>query len=93
MEKLLMPIMPPKNQREFALSNDTDFAYEIKDLARFRVNIFRDLHGVGAVLRQIPNEVLTADQLNLPDGIYVLPRLSKGLVLVTELTGSASQQH
>lgn len=88
MERLLLPIMPPKNQREFAEINDTDFAYEIPNLARFRVNIFRDLHGVGAVLRQIPNEILSADQLNLPDAIRNFCNLHKGLVLVTGPTGS-----
>ena len=53
MESLILPIMPPKNRREFVQCSDTDFAYAVPDLARFRVNVFRDLHGVGAVLRQI----------------------------------------
>ncbi|SMF32436.1 type IV pilus twitching motility protein PilT [Pseudobacteriovorax antillogorgiicola] len=88
MESLLLPIMPPKNRREFAAISDTDFAYAVPGLARFRVNIFRDLQGVGAVLRQIPDTVLTADQLGLPESIRKLCYLSKGLVVVTGPTGS-----
>ena len=87
-EKLLAPIFPEKNRTEFMERNDTDFAYEIAGLARFRVNVFRDRHGVGAVFRQIPIEVLTAQQLNLPEAVVRLGDLSKGLVLVTGPTGS-----
>jgi twitching motility protein PilT len=68
--------------------HDTDFAYEIPGVARFRVNVFRDRHGVGAVFRQIPIEILTAKQLNLPEAVVRLGDLSKGLVLVTGPTGS-----
>jgi twitching motility protein PilT len=87
-EKLLGPIFPEKNRTEFMERHDTDFAYEIPGVARFRVNVFRDRHGVGAVLRQIPIEILTAKQLNLPDAVVRLGDLSKGLVLVTGPTGS-----
>ena len=87
-EKLVGQVMPEKNRKEYAERNDTDFAYEIEGLARFRVNVFRDRHGVGAVFRQIPIEVLTAEQLNLPPAVVRLGDLSKGLVLVTGPTGS-----
>jgi len=87
-EKLLGPIFPEKNRTEFMERHDTDFAYEIPGVARFRVNVFRDRHGVGAVFRQIPIEILTAKQLNLPDAVVRLGDLSKGLVLVTGPTGS-----
>jgi twitching motility protein PilT len=87
-EKLLSPIFPELNRSEFTERNDTDFAYEIPGVARFRVNVFRDRHGVGAVLRQIPIEILTARQLDLPEAVIRLGDLSKGLVLVTGPTGS-----
>ncbi|MHB8798872.1 MAG: type IV pilus twitching motility protein PilT [Thermoanaerobaculia bacterium] len=87
-EKLLGPIFPEKNRTEFMERHDTDFAYEIPGAARFRVNVFRDRHGVGAVFRQIPIEILTAKQLNLPEAVVRLGDLSKGLVLVTGPTGS-----
>jgi twitching motility protein PilT len=87
-ERLLAPIFPDVNRSEFTERSDTDFAYEIEGLARFRVNVFRDRHGVGAVFRQIPIEILTAQQLNLPEAVIRLGDLSKGLVLVTGPTGS-----
>ena len=88
MEDYLLPIMPPVNRREFATANDTDFAYELPGIARFRVNVFRDINGVGSVLRQIPAKILTADELGLPEAIRRFCGLSKGLVLVTGPTGS-----
>ncbi len=87
-ERLLRGAMPERNRSEFVERNDTDFAYEIPDVARFRVNVFRDRFGVGSVFRQIPIEILTAQQLNLPDAVVRLAELSKGLVLVTGPTGS-----
>lgn len=88
MRELLTSIMPPKNQEEFARRNDTDFAYEIPDLARFRANIFRDRKGMGGVFRIIPTKILTAQQLGLSPAIMSLCELSKGLVVVTGPTGS-----
>jgi twitching motility protein PilT len=87
-EHLLNQIFPDKNRKEFAERNDTDFAYEIPGSARFRVNVFRDRHGIGAVFRQIPIDILTAADLNLPPAVVALGDLSKGLVLVTGPTGS-----
>ncbi len=85
---LLLPIMPQRNQEEFLKINDTDFAYEIRGVGRFRVNIFRDRNGVGTVMRHIPSTILTAEQLGLPPAITKFCHLSKGLVLVTGPTGS-----
>ncbi len=88
MRELLTSIMPAKNQEEFAKRNDTDFAYEIPGLARFRCNIFMDRKGMGAVFRIIPTKILTAEQLGLSKAIMDLCSLSKGLVVVTGPTGS-----
>jgi twitching motility protein PilT len=85
---LLESIMPPRNRTEFVETNDTDFAYEIPGVARFRVNVFTDRRGAGGVFRTIPTEILTAEQLQLPPAILDLCNLSKGLVLVTGPTGS-----
>ncbi len=81
-------IAPAKNRREFRELNDTDFAYEIEGLARFRVNMFRDRKGAGAVLRQIPAEIQSLEKLGLPESVKNLCQLTKGLVLVTGPTGS-----
>jgi twitching motility protein PilT len=86
--QLLAPIMPEKNRKEYAERHDTDFAYEIADLARFRSNVFADRKGPGAVFRVIPSKILTAEQLGLSPHILQLCGLSKGLVLVTGPTGS-----
>jgi len=85
---LLDPIMPEANRREFADCHDTDFAYEIEGLARFRANVFADRRGRGGVFRVIPNNIMTAEQLGLSPHILKLCELNKGLVLVTGPTGS-----
>jgi twitching motility protein PilT len=87
-KSLLEPIMPAKNRQEFEQRHDTDFAYEIAGLARFRANVFLDRKGRGAVFRVIPSKILTAEDLGLSPHILQLCRLSKGLVLVTGPTGS-----
>ena len=85
---LLEPITPEPNRNEFAQRNDTDFAYEIKGLARFRANMFVDRKGRGAVFRVIPAKILSAEDLGLSPHILKLCKLNKGLVLVTGPTGS-----
>jgi twitching motility protein PilT len=86
--RLLDPITPAKNRQEFEQTHDTDFAYEIAGLARFRANLFMDRKGRGGVFRVIPSKILTAEQLGLSPAILNLCKLSKGLVLVTGPTGS-----
>ncbi len=88
MESLLFAIMPERNEREFRESNDTDFAYEIAGVARFRANVLRDRKGVAAVFRVIPSTIITADQLGISQEVQNLCYLTKGLVLVTGPTGS-----
>ncbi len=85
---LLEPIMPTANRTEFGECHDTDFAYEIAGLARFRANVFADRKGRGAVFRVIPTNILSAEQLGLSPHILKLCELNKGLVLVTGPTGS-----
>lgn len=86
--QLLAPITPEKNRKEYAERHDTDFAYEIAGLARFRSNVFADRRGPGAVFRVIPSRILTAEQLGLSHHILNLCHLNKGLILVTGPTGS-----
>ena len=88
MNALLGGIMPPHNAAQFEDTHDTDFAHEIAGLARFRVNVFLDRFGMGAVFRTIPMEIVTAEKLGLSKEILDLCFLSKGLVLVTGPTGS-----
>ncbi|CAN5838900.1 type IV pilus twitching motility protein PilT [soil metagenome] len=86
--RLLMEITPAANREEFQARHDTDFAYEIAGLARFRANIFMDRMGIGGVFRVIPSEILTAERLGLSQHVLNLCHLKKGLVLVTGPTGS-----
>jgi len=88
MKKLLAAITPEHNSAQFEELHDTDFAHEIEGLARFRVNFFMDRFGMGAVFRQIPMEIVTAEKLGLSKEVLDLCFLSKGLVLVTGPTGS-----
>ena len=88
MEKLVYEIMEEEWRAIFLETMDFDFAYEIEGVARFRVNVFWQRKGLGAVFRTIPSEVLTADQLGLPEVVRDFCQLSKGLVLVTGPTGS-----
>ena len=87
-ESLALPIASEKARADFEAQSDADFAHEIPGVARFRVNVFRDRKGVGAVFRQIPIEIVPAETLGLPKAVLDLCFLTKGLVLVTGPTGS-----
>jgi len=87
-ERWLLGIALPLAAEKFKATSDADFAYELPGLARFRVNIFRDRRGTGGVIRVIPSQILSADQLNLPPAVRNLCNLDKGLVVVTGPTGS-----
>jgi twitching motility protein PilT len=82
------PVMREASLEEFLESNDTDFAIPLDDIARFRVNIFKDQNGLGAVFRLIPSKILSVQQLGLSNVLLKLASLPKGLVLVTGPTGS-----
>lgn len=87
-ERLLLPIVPDRNREEFKRCHDTDFAYAIPGVARFRCNLFRDRKGVGGVFRTIPGKIMTVEEMGLSREIIELCHLNKGLVLVTGPTGS-----
>ena len=86
--ELVDAAMQPHHREEYDESNDTDFSYPLPGLARFRVNLFRDAGGVGAVLRVIPAKILTLEQLALPPVVRRFCDNPKGLCLVTGPTGS-----
>jgi twitching motility protein PilT len=88
LEMMLLAIMPERNRGEWNETGDSDFAYEIAGLARFRVNAARDRKGPVAVFRVIPAKVLSAEELEITKEVQALCYLTKGLVLVTGPTGS-----
>lgn len=87
LETLVDGIMEERHRSEFEATNDTDFALETGK-ARFRVNVFRDRLGAGAVFRHIPLDIPSFDDLGLPECLREVCYLNKGLVLVTGPTGS-----
>jgi twitching motility protein PilT len=87
-ESMLLSIMPDRNKAEYAETNDTDFAYEMVGLARFRANAMRDRMGPAGVFRVIPTQIVTVEKLGLSAEVQKLCYLTKGLVVVTGPTGS-----
>ncbi len=88
LKKMLYEITPEPKIKEFEESGDVDFSYELPQVGRYRVNFFNQLRGVAAVFREIPQEILTVEDLGLPPILKNLANLPKGLVLVTGPTGS-----
>jgi twitching motility protein PilT len=88
LELLLLAIMPERNRGEWKETGDSDFAYEVAGLARFRVNAARDRKGPVAVLRVIPTTIQSVEDLEITKEVQQLCYLTKGLVLVTGPTGS-----
>lgn len=85
---ILYDIMNDKQRKEFEEHFETDFSFEIPNLARFRVNVFNQARGCGGVFRTIPSEILSLDDLNMPEVFKQIAKLPRGLVLVTGPTGS-----
>ena len=85
---MLYDIMGDAQRKVFEESSDVDFSIELGEGARFRVNVFRQRRGMGAVFRTIPTKILSLEQLGLPSILAQLSRKEKGLVLVTGPTGS-----
>ena len=83
LKAMLYEITPENKIKAFEEMGDVDFGYEIPGLARYRVNFFMQKYGVGAVFREIPNQIMSADQLGLPPIMTKLAMLPRGLVLVT----------
>jgi twitching motility protein PilT len=85
---LLEEITNEKQWEEYTGCGDLDFAHALPGVARFRANYFTQENGAGAVFRIIPEEIISAETLGLPEAIVKLADLESGLVLVTGPTGS-----
>ncbi|AXY43265.1 type IV pilus twitching motility protein PilT [Halomonas alkalicola] len=86
--KLIYDIMADRQRRDYEEFFETDFSFEVPGVSRFRVNVFNQARGAGAVFRTIPSEVLTLEDLGLGTVFRQLSMLPRGLVLVTGPTGS-----
>jgi twitching motility protein PilT len=87
-KEALYEIMPRPALDRFESKDGADFAYTLPDKGRFRVNVMRQLNGVGGVFRVIPSKALTMDELKLPQAVREMARATNGLILVTGKTGS-----
>jgi twitching motility protein PilT len=78
----------PEKKQEFVADNEVDFSFELADVARFRVNAYRQRGSVSMVLRAIPFTIRTIAELDLPPVVEKLAAEERGLILVTGATGS-----
>ncbi len=85
---LMKSITPDRCQQEFQETGSTDFGFAFGDQARFRVSVFRQRGNVAIVLRQIPVDLMTMDQLSVPPVFKEMIMRPRGLILVTGPTGS-----
>src|SRR6266853_544068 len=81
-------VMSKVHADKFKDANEVDLAYGVPGLGRFRVNVFQQRGTVGMVLRVIPTQIKTIDELGLPPVLKQLAAEERGLVLVTGTTGS-----
>jgi twitching motility protein PilT len=88
MDKLAQEIMTADQYEKLLTDRSLDFSYVLGSENRFRVNFFFQMDGLSAVLRIIPVEILSLDDLNLPPVIKTFTEIQRGLVLVTGVTGS-----
>jgi twitching motility protein PilT len=87
-KEALYEIMPKPALERFESKDGADFAHTIPERGRFRVNVMRQINGMGAVFRAIPSKALTLDDLKMPDAVRQMCRANNGLILVTGKTGS-----
>ncbi|MFA5864071.1 MAG: type IV pilus twitching motility protein PilT [Phycisphaerae bacterium] len=85
---LMKAITPDRNQQEIQEEGGTDYGFAFGDAARFRVAVFKQKGNISMVLRQIPNKLLTFEEIGLPAIVKSLCRRPRGLFLVTGPTGS-----
>lgn len=86
--ELLAPTLTAERRRRYAESGATDLSLRIEPLGRFRVNLHRTRLGAAAAFRVLPRRIPALSELGLPESLYELTKLSRGLILVTGATGS-----
>lgn len=86
-EEYILESMNEQQKKTFAENLDIDYALELPGIGRFRMNVYIQNKGIGAVLRYIPTDIKTIDDLNLPSQIKKVAEYKQGIVLVTGPTG------
>ena len=85
---MLYDVLNDQQRKKFEEVHELDFSLDLKGIARFRVNAFRQARGEAVVFRVIPSKILTLEQLGLPKALREITKNERGLVLVTGPTGS-----
>lgn len=88
LEALVFAILDEDQKQILMKDKEFDFSFAFGDLGRFRVNAFHERGNLAAALRLIPNEILSIEQLGLPNIVNKFADYPRGLVLVTGPTGS-----
>ena len=86
-QDMLLGIMDTEQQTEFNVHKEVDFCYEIRELSRFRTNVYVEERGTGAAFRIVPSEIVSIEEIGVSDAVKGLTRLRNGLVLVTGPAG------
>lgn len=88
-ENIAYELMNEEQRRIFEEEYELDFAYSVKDVARFRINIYKQKNTIALTLRVVPLEIKTFQELNLPEKVLVkLCHEPRGLILIAGITGS-----
>lgn len=87
-QALVFEILTEKQKRAFVENWELDTSYWVQGVGRFRVNVFMQRRGMGAVMRVIPEVIKSAKEMNLPQAIVDMIDTPRGLILVTGPTGS-----
>ncbi len=86
--RLVYSVLSAQVQRRFHREGELDASFAVKGLGRFRLNLYREQNGMGAVLRVIPPEIPSPEELGISPELQHIADLPRGLVLVTGPTGS-----
>lgn len=86
--KMVEVLLTPEQQKVFKEKNEIDFSYALEGVCRFRVNLYSDLNGSGAVFRVIPYKIMSFDEIGLPPAARKLIEQPNGLILITGPTGA-----
>ena len=86
--QIIYDVLTEDQKSRFGQTREFDFSLDLPDIGRFRVNVFEELRGHGAVFRLVPNHILTLDELGMPPTVKQLCLTERGLILVTGPTGS-----
>ena len=87
-ESMIFSVMPEEQAAQYRETGSTDFAHQLEDATRFRINVFRQRGLTSVAARRIPSEILDYDALNLPQSLEKIADLRQGLILVSGITGS-----